>query len=243
MNNNATQQRFVFQLIVLLLLWIFPITLLAQHDFSAQATSGQTLYFKMLNRNEVAVTFADDGNNFPYLGYKKPEGNLVIPYQVKWQGKDYVVRSIGERAFKACVKLKTVAIPSTVESIGDRAFYFCDALVTVVIPSSIEKIGDNAFDVCFSLDDATKKAVGIEVIKFRRRTPAELDLEQPITISVDYRSVTILGAKGKNADLYDAQGRKLRSMKCQGESTIMQLPSQGSYMLKVGDESFRVVAK
>lgn len=218
-------------------------TLLAQHDFAARATSGQTLYYKFLNDYEVAVTFADDGGDFPYLGYQKPEGNLVIPYKVKHDNKEYVVRQIGERAFKACVKLKSVTIPSTVESIGNRAFYFCDALVTVVLPSSIESIGDKAFDVCFSLDEATKKAVGIETPTFRRRTPSELNIDLPASISVDGRKVTIDGGLGKVADLYDTQGRKVMTMQCDQDITTLSLPSAGTYMLKVGDESFRVVAK
>ena len=65
------------------------------------------------------------------------------------------VKSIGDRAFDTCEKLKYVTIPSSVTSIGKSAFGECTSLTDLVIPGSVKIIGDGAFEVCTSLKNVT----------------------------------------------------------------------------------------
>ena len=87
-------------------------------------------------------------DNAYYLGN---EGN---PYVVIIQAKsgDIVnceihpdTKVIGDRAFGACAKLKSIIIPDSVISIGNTAFGWCDYLENVTIGKSVMYIGDSAF--------------------------------------------------------------------------------------------------
>ena len=60
------------------------------------------------------------------------------------------VTSIGEYAFSES-PLSTVTIPDSVTSIGDYAFSRCERLTSVTIPESVTSIGNNVFDYCHSL--------------------------------------------------------------------------------------------
>ncbi|OJV33692.1 MAG: hypothetical protein BGO29_02250 [Bacteroidales bacterium 36-12] len=85
------------------------------------------------------------------------------------------MKSIGERAFMNCSKLKKVEIPKNVTVIGEYAFYKCEnlesailseglqningysfygckSLPTIVIPNSVESIGNWAFQYCSELE-------------------------------------------------------------------------------------------
>lgn len=56
-------------------------------------------------------------------------GDVVIPSTIVYQGKTYIVASIGYRAFYDCSGLLSVTIPATITSIGNEAFggdTFCD---------------------------------------------------------------------------------------------------------------------
>lgn len=58
------------------------------------------------------------------------------------------VRSIGAKAFEACLKLSSVTFGSNVETIGDLAFSGCRILSNIVVPASVVKIGQYAFSGC-----------------------------------------------------------------------------------------------
>lgn len=59
---------------------------------------------------------------------------------------------IGDSAFYCCSSLKTIVIPEGVTSIGNYAFYCCSSLKSIVIPDGVTTIGDCAFLGCFSLE-------------------------------------------------------------------------------------------
>ena len=61
------------------------------------------------------------------------------------------VTYIGESAFFACEKLKSVAIPNSVTEIGMSAFEFCTKMSSVEIGSGLSIIGDWAFSNCNSM--------------------------------------------------------------------------------------------
>ena len=78
-------------------------------------------------------------------------GNIVIPASISWDGVDYSVTSIGERAFKGCYRLRSIVIPNSVTSIGGAAFSGCSGLTSIEIPTSVTSIGELVFFYCSDL--------------------------------------------------------------------------------------------
>ena len=106
------------------------------------------------------------------------DGDIDIPETVSFEGNNYSVTSIGEKAFALCSFLFTVSIPSSVVTIkdnafsnsdrlcnldfsyglitiGDNAFQGSGKLLNVELPSSVKTIGSKAFDYCFGLESIT----------------------------------------------------------------------------------------
>ncbi len=81
--------------------------------------------------------------------------NIVIPEKITFNGKDYPVTRIEERAFRGCSSLISITIPNSVTSIGNSAFYGCYNLVSIIIPSSVTSIEEDAFYLCSSLTSVT----------------------------------------------------------------------------------------
>ena len=101
----------------------------ADYDFYATCSSGQILYYKILNNSESnSVRVTCPGLNGGYYGYTKPSGELVIPETVNYGGVNYSVTEIGPHAFSYCNDLLSVTIPSSVTSIYSGAFEDCNNL-------------------------------------------------------------------------------------------------------------------
>jgi hypothetical protein len=64
------------------------------------------------------------------------------------------ITNIGNSAFRACLILRTVTIPSGVAVIGPYSFYQT-ALTNVTIPGSVTSVGDYAFSPCPGLTHLT----------------------------------------------------------------------------------------
>ena len=77
-----------------------------------------------------------------YIGY------IVIPKEVKHDGKTYKVTAIDEGTFMMNTELKRVSIPSTVKTIGKDAFNHCNSLELVNLPPNLTEISDYAFAQC-----------------------------------------------------------------------------------------------
>ncbi len=78
------------------------------------------------------------------------------------------VTKIGDGAFAACDKLKSVVIPSSVTEIGKRAFIFCYGLEEITIPDGVTAFGERAFSSCESLKSIVipRKMTDIEESSF-----------------------------------------------------------------------------
>lgn len=83
--------------------------------------------------------------------YSSLSGELYIPTSVNYNGGDYTVTSVGERAFFFCSSITSVIVPNSVKTIGNDAFYNCVGLVSINIPGNITSIGRNAFADCSGL--------------------------------------------------------------------------------------------
>ena len=76
-------------------------------------------------------------------------GDLIIPEILDYEERNYLVTSIGKRAFDGA-EITSVNIPNSVKVIEFDAFNGCGRLTSVTIGSGIEKI-DNAFHRCTSI--------------------------------------------------------------------------------------------
>lgn len=105
--------------------------------------SGQ-LYYIIGANNTVVVTTATSEED-------KYAGDIEIPGQVEFNGKDYSVTGISYSAFKSCAELTSVTILQGVTTISPDAFYSCSNLASITIPSTITTINSNAFLGCSNL--------------------------------------------------------------------------------------------
>ena len=78
-------------------------------------------------------------------------GDIVIPSTVKYNGKLYTVKGIGNNACQSSDELKSIKLPYGIEKIGSFAFDYCKGLTSIEIPNSVTYIGGWAFSGCSGL--------------------------------------------------------------------------------------------
>jgi hypothetical protein len=61
------------------------------------------------------------------------------------------IEVVGNRTFRKCGKLTTVALPNTLTEIGPAVFQSCSKLANVTIPANVKTIGEGAFAECVAL--------------------------------------------------------------------------------------------
>ena len=61
------------------------------------------------------------------------------------------IEVVGNRTFRKCTNLETVALPNTLTEIGPAVFQSCSKLANITIPESVTTIGEGAFAECTSL--------------------------------------------------------------------------------------------
>ncbi len=101
---------------------------------------GDTLCYKINMSSNTAIV----------QGIDTAISDIIIPSQITYRGKKYIVTSIGKNAFRNTI-LTSITIPTSVTSIGDAAFAFCRNLKNIEIPNSVTSIGASAFDGCHDL--------------------------------------------------------------------------------------------
>ena len=89
-------------------------------------------------------------------GGEKYSGNIVVPEKVKASdGMEYPVTAFADNAFKECVRLQSIIIPSSVTSLGNYCFSECSGLTSITIPSSVTSLGGWCFSGCSGLTSIT----------------------------------------------------------------------------------------
>lgn len=123
------------------------------YDFSMTVTSGQTLYFNIIEGG-VEVTYP--GTGMPvngWTGFTRPTGALQIPSSVVNDGTVYPVLAVGQLAFYNCTGLTSVVMVDGMTTLNNSSFNGCSALTTVMIPASVDSIGLQAFANCSAMAD------------------------------------------------------------------------------------------
>ena len=137
-------------------------------------------------------------------------GDVVIPKQIIWEEKQYVINAIGEdafanntnitsvvmpdsiisigaNAFRSCTNMKgTVDIPDAVTEIGSGAFYFCGGISgEMVIPEGVTSIGANTFYKCTGLEGIVlpRNLTNIGARAFFGCTNLSSELNLPATVT------------------------------------------------------------
>ena len=111
---------------------------------SAQAFEKGGIYYRVLSEDDRTVEVISGADEY--------KGDIVIPEEVIYDSKVYLVTTIGDYAFYLCDALTSVSMPS-VTTIGDGAFNYCEALTSVHIPASCTSIAGNPFPGCESLEE------------------------------------------------------------------------------------------
>ena len=89
-------------------------TAVSAHSFEVDG-----IYYWIKSSSDLTVSLTYDSYS------DENSSSVVIPEKVTYNGKEYSVTSIGERAFYECSGLTSVTIPNSVTSIGDYAFFNC----------------------------------------------------------------------------------------------------------------------
>lgn len=102
-----------------------------------------------LNEQKNTATVIEKGNGL-YAG------NIVIPSQVYFAGKTYIVSGMWHTnmesgAFSGCTSLTSVVVPNSMTKISFLSFSYCTSLTSVIIPYGVKEIGSGAFKGCSSL--------------------------------------------------------------------------------------------
>ncbi len=138
------------RLLTILLFAILGISTAFAQIFDANAPTGQSLTYRVIEGTNTVGVAAYDRNIL---------GDLTIPSSVTYNGTTYMVTKIdnynhydyGYYAFQGCTGLTSVTIPNSVTSIGSSAFIGCTGLTSVTIPNSVTSIGYDAFYGCTGL--------------------------------------------------------------------------------------------
>ena len=129
-------------------------TVASAYDIKVENADGIVIYFNYINNGtELEVTY--QVGNFGRDNNEDYVGTVVIPEEVVYMNRTRKVTSIGDNAFRRCMKTTSVIIPNCVTNIGEYAFYGCYSLNNISIPSSVVRIGRDAFSCCYGLTSVT----------------------------------------------------------------------------------------
>lgn len=109
------------------------------------------------------ISFKDDNFNYSIIdatsvaisANKSLSGIVTIPSSVTYDGKTYIVTTIGKSGFSWQENIVSIILPETIKKISDEAFCYCSSLLKINIPESVSEIGEYAFGSCKSLTEMT----------------------------------------------------------------------------------------
>ena len=109
---------------------------------------GKTLKYTVIDDNSRTCMTKDA--DFTGTSGNNVSGDLIIPEQAIYDGKEYTVTTIGFNSFYKCSGLTSVEFPSTIINFKRSAFKDCTGLTSLVLPQNAS-IGTGAFEGCTGL--------------------------------------------------------------------------------------------
>ena len=136
-NTNTMKKLITFT--VLMALTISGFAQILNFDFSAECDSGQTLYYRITSEVEHTVTltypYSEENPDFwcnYYASFVIPQGDVIIPSVVTYNGINYSVTAIDANTFWDC-DITSAYIPNSVSIIEPRAFASCESLYSLLV--------------------------------------------------------------------------------------------------------------
>ncbi len=83
---------------------------------------------------------------------RRTEGTVTVPEAVRYEGRIYPVRGVGNRTFYKCSKVTEIVLPDRVREIKENSFRGCASLTRLRIPADLEIVEKNPFIGCTSLE-------------------------------------------------------------------------------------------
>lgn len=99
------------------------------------------------------------------------------------------VKTIGNKAFMECTKLKKVELSQSVTTLGDAVFWECIDLESVLVFSSTENLGENVFSKCPKL--TVYCFAGSVVEKYAKSNGVQVKPIFPSSVKLNKKSVTL----------------------------------------------------
>ena len=93
------------------------------------------------------------------------------------------IEVVGNRTFRKCANLETVALPSTLTEIGPAVFQSCSKLANITIPESVTTIGEGAFAECTALTSINIPAGITRLEKDVLRNTGLVSIEIPASVN------------------------------------------------------------
>ena len=102
------------------------------------------IYYNITSLQNLTVEVTSGDNRYI--------GDFVIPEEVFYSERLFMVTKIGDKAFSHSDVTKII-IPNSITTIGVYAFEYCSALHELSIPSSVSNIGSGCFTGCRGLNN------------------------------------------------------------------------------------------
>lgn len=133
--------------------FLFLLMAILTTSFSARAYNFEYngVYYNITSSTNmtVEVTYYSQSNN-------NYSGIVTIPNSVTYNGKNYIVTSIGNYAFVGCTSFQGLNITAkNLTTIGNYAFAGCNSITEFIFNKKITSVGNYAFNGCYSLSDIT----------------------------------------------------------------------------------------
>lgn len=93
------------------------------------------------------------------------------------------IEVVGNRTFRKCGELVTVALPNTLTEIGPAVFQSCSKLANITIPASVTTIGEGAFAECVGLTSINIPAGVTRLEKDVLRNTGLTSIEIPASVN------------------------------------------------------------
>lgn len=111
----------------------------------AQTFESGGIYYEVTDAENKLLTLIWGGNC---------KGDVILPGSVTYNGVEYTIDNIEDRAFYVCLGLTSIIIPEGVTRIGLDAFSYCSNLKSVTFPRSLAFVDGDAFFGC-DIDSVT----------------------------------------------------------------------------------------